>query len=138
VEAGADVNAVDWAGFSPLHRAAFHGHLDCCQALLEAGANVNVQERIGGRTALHQATVKNHQEVVRLLLNKGADCLIRDWPYKLDEDNDLAREALRLMPMDPNAPDGALSYPGLTPYEIAVEESFESLAAVLQPWTEEY
>jgi ankyrin repeat protein len=38
IKAGADVNAADVAGTTPLMRAAFHGHTAVVQALLAAGA----------------------------------------------------------------------------------------------------
>ena len=39
--AGADVNATDKDGYTPLHWAALRGHTEIVQALLEAGADVN-------------------------------------------------------------------------------------------------
>ena len=55
LQAGANVNAADWAGFTALHRAAFHGSLECVVALLDAGALPNLQDIVGGRTPMHQA-----------------------------------------------------------------------------------
>lgn len=46
-------------------------------ALIEAGANVN-RQRSGGRTALHTAAFRDRAEIVRLLLDAGADPLITD------------------------------------------------------------
>ncbi len=43
MQAGANVNAGDWAGFSPLHRAAWNGCLEAAEVLLQAGANPNIQ-----------------------------------------------------------------------------------------------
>jgi len=54
-QAGADVNHVDWGGFSALHRAAFDGQVEAAKVLLDAGAKVNCQDVVGGRTPLHQA-----------------------------------------------------------------------------------
>ena len=54
-QAGADVNHLDWGGFTPLHRAAFDGRVEVARLLLDAGAKVNQQDAIGGRTPLHQA-----------------------------------------------------------------------------------
>ena len=39
IKAGADVNAADVAGTTPLMRAAFHGHIAVVRALLAAGAS---------------------------------------------------------------------------------------------------
>jgi ankyrin repeat protein len=40
---------------------------------LDKGADINAKEAIIGRTALIMASDANHTEVVRLLLEKGAD-----------------------------------------------------------------
>ena len=39
-------------GKSPLHISLEHNHIDCTVALLDAGANPNMQDTLG-RTALH-------------------------------------------------------------------------------------
>jgi len=41
IRAGADVNAADDAGVTPLIRAAHRGHVDVVKVLLEAGADPN-------------------------------------------------------------------------------------------------
>jgi ankyrin repeat protein len=52
IEAGADVNAEDVAGTTPLMCAAFHGHTSVAKALLAAGASPTVrQQRRRGRKA---------------------------------------------------------------------------------------
>jgi ankyrin repeat protein len=59
IAAGADVNAADRVGVTPLHRAALAG-VEFSRALLEAGANANVGtlvklfEHPAGKTPLHE------------------------------------------------------------------------------------
>lgn len=72
IEAGADVNTKDRAGWTPLHYACRHGHADIVQLLLDAGADVNAKEN-NGSTPLSLASLNGHNELVKLLLEKGAD-----------------------------------------------------------------
>lgn len=44
----------------------------------QAGADPNLATRGGKATALHRAALMGHVEVVRLLLQKGADSALRD------------------------------------------------------------
>ena len=39
VKAGADLEALDCGGFTPLHVAAFQGHSTLVRAMIDAGAN---------------------------------------------------------------------------------------------------
>ncbi len=71
--AGADVNAKNEDGGTPLLRAAWGGHKEIAELLIANGADVNVKS---GRTAtppLHLAAYKGHKEVVELVIAKGAD-----------------------------------------------------------------
>ena len=58
--------------WKPLHIAAWHGHTDAAEFLLEHGAKINA--RCGSnRTPLHYAIEAGSQETRQLLLDKGAD-----------------------------------------------------------------
>jgi len=68
------VNALAYDGWTPLHLAAFFGHVENARLLLAAGAGVNAESRNGlENTPLHAATAGRHQEVALLLLDHGAD-----------------------------------------------------------------
>jgi len=67
---GADVNAVDERGSTPLLEAARYGHEDICRALIAAGANLKSKDR-DGKTALMLAVQGDHDEVVRVLKQAG-------------------------------------------------------------------
>src|SRR3954447_23099508 len=70
----ATVNAVAYDGWTPLHLAAFFGHLENARLLLEAGADVGAVSAHGmGNTPLHAATAGRHSEIALLLLQHGAD-----------------------------------------------------------------
>nr|5AQB_A Chain A, 3G61_DB15V4 [synthetic construct] len=68
---GADVNALDEVGWTPLHLAAW-GHLEIVECLLKNGADVNAAD-IDGYTPLHLAAFSGHLEIVEVLLKYGAD-----------------------------------------------------------------
>ncbi len=72
LRAGANVNASDSKGDTPLIIAAFHGLSETVDILLEQGADLNAKNRIGN-TALMEAAAMNRTETVRLLLARGAD-----------------------------------------------------------------
>ena len=68
-----DIDYVDDKhGWTPLHSAAFHGHKDVVQLLLDRGSDPN-KANVGGQTPLHYAAMKGHKDVVQLLLDRGAD-----------------------------------------------------------------
>ncbi|WP_211315749.1 ankyrin repeat domain-containing protein [Isoalcanivorax indicus] len=65
------VNSTDVDGDTPLHVMAVRGDSFACQALVDAGADVNA---IGdmGQTPLHVAISRGYIEIVELLLRAGA------------------------------------------------------------------
>ncbi|HEY7699288.1 MAG TPA: ankyrin repeat domain-containing protein [Vicinamibacteria bacterium] len=66
IEAGADVNRVQQAGFTPLHAAAMSGRLDLARLLLDHGADPSAKAD-DGRDALALAREAKHQGLVDLL-----------------------------------------------------------------------
>jgi hypothetical protein len=77
VRLGANVNARDAQGLTPLHWAAAAGNATVAQALIEAGADVNATSP-DGVTPLHVAAHMGRREVMSLLLAHGADPTARD------------------------------------------------------------
>ncbi len=61
---GADLNLVDRDGFSPLMIAAYEGHLEACQRLLEFGANVNLEDK-DDKTVLFHAAEQNRPAILK-------------------------------------------------------------------------
>jgi serine/threonine-protein phosphatase 6 regulatory ankyrin repeat subunit B len=69
VQCGADVNAADAEGLTPLIAAAGHGHLETCLMLVQCGADVNAADD-QGQTPLIAAAKRGDTETVRMLLLK--------------------------------------------------------------------
>lgn len=69
----ADVNVAQGDGMTALHWAAEHGDLAMAEALLKAHAKVGAVTRIGSYTPLHVASKSGSGDVVKALLNAGAD-----------------------------------------------------------------
>jgi ankyrin repeat protein len=73
VDAGADPNAMDPAGETPLMAAARVGVVDAVTMLLEKGATLDATDPSFAQTALIVAVRENRPEVVRLLITRGAN-----------------------------------------------------------------
>jgi ankyrin repeat protein len=73
VRAGANPNAALREGETPLMAASRSGNAAGAELLLAHGAEVNAKERSREQTALMWAVAERHPEVVRVLLENGAD-----------------------------------------------------------------
>ena len=73
---GADVNAEDEDGWTPLHGAAGKGHKEIAELLIDKGADVDAKTAKGvtplGVTPLHDAELMNDNALARLLKKHGA------------------------------------------------------------------
>ena len=74
---GADANAADEVGITPLMMAAYFRHDDCVSLLISKGADVNAKQH-GGWTPLMWAARAGNIVGVKILLSKGADATARD------------------------------------------------------------
>ena len=73
---GADVNARDEGGWTPLIHASENGHFQVVDLLIQAGGEVDSQDE-EGRTPLLRASYYGHVEVITALLAAGADKTIK-------------------------------------------------------------
>jgi len=86
IAAGTDVNVKDKVGGTPLHRAAYWGHKEIVELLIDNGADVNAERHETVRvpadkiTPIHEAayaaseaTYKTYLEIMSILIAAGAD-----------------------------------------------------------------
>jgi uncharacterized protein len=78
IAAGTDLNEKDpFGGSSPLITGALFDKKEEVKVLIEAGSDINFQNK-DGSTALHTAAFFCRPEIVQILLDKGADKTIRN------------------------------------------------------------
>ena len=77
LKAGANPNLAKLNGETPLMTGSLTGNVEVVKLLLAHSANVNAQEATRGQTALMWAVAKNHPDVVRALIDGGADVKAR-------------------------------------------------------------
>ena len=78
---GADPSAQNYDGETPLHAAAsihLQTSVQCCRALIAAGASPNTQENSRSETPLHRAAAENNADIITVLLEAGANINARD------------------------------------------------------------
>ncbi|KAJ3276169.1 Ankyrin repeat domain-containing protein 40 [Terramyces sp. JEL0728] len=61
-----------------LREASANGNTKAVLFYLENGADINNQNKMNGWTALHWACSRGHEELVKILLNRGADANLLD------------------------------------------------------------
>ena len=131
---GANVNARDKSGATPLHQAALKGNLGFAALLLQHGADVNARDG-DGATPLHNAALSGHREVAELLLDKGADREARDTESggtPLYHAAAWGRTAVVELLIARGADVNAGNKTGVTPLAAAEKNGFSETAAVLE------
>ena len=72
-----DINAPDEEGTSPIIYASCFGHQSAVQTLLDAGADIDCQDRRNQWTSLMWAITNRHKDIAKLLLDRGASIDIK-------------------------------------------------------------
>jgi ankyrin repeat protein len=73
IEKGADINSRDKYGNTALMNASYEGLMPIVEKLINAGADVNAYDEENNYDALQYAVMKNHLDIVRVLLKAGAN-----------------------------------------------------------------
>ncbi|XP_053872985.1 ankyrin repeat domain-containing protein 49 [Malaclemys terrapin pileata] len=99
----APVNIQDEDQYTPLHRAAYSGHIDVVRELIAHGADVHALT-VDGWTPLHSACKWNNTTVASFLLQHGADINAQTngllTPLHLAAGNRGSKETLELLLMN--------------------------------------
>jgi ankyrin repeat protein len=129
------INTFSTDGWTPLHLAAFFGHVKIAELLLAQHADVNARSRNhNGNTPLHAALAGNHKMVAGLLIGQGADVNAADgagWrPLHLAAANNNVEVIKTLVAQggDVTAPNGE----GQTPLSLATEKNHREAAVLLR------
>ena len=77
LQRGADKEAVNHVGMTPLIAASYEGNLRVVKTLLAVGADLNVRDNFG-HSAFHAAACHGHVPVLQAILSRGADINGRD------------------------------------------------------------
>ena len=129
ISAKADVNKQDWDDYSALHYCAQNGFVTGAQALLDDGAQINIQTRMK-ETPLVIAIQNNKTEMVDFLIQTHADvskpALQHKTPLFFVSDEETT-ELLIKAKADVNARDDS----GMTPLHRAAQEGYVSVAKIL-------
>lgn len=106
IDAGADINARDPRGYSPLMLAVYLGQVEVASYLIEMGADVNSTD-FNGNSILMGACFKGHVTMVEMLLMNGANPTARNstgmtaYDFAITFGRD---EVARLVTVDPQSP----------------------------------
>ena len=123
-------------GFQPLGLAAFFGHTDIVEFLIDKGAMVNSPSRNAMRVMpLHSAIANQRTEIVRLLLDHGADVNAAQaddfTPLHEAAQNGMLDVAQWLIDRGASV-NPRLSSSGQTPLALAIEHQHEDVANLLK------
>jgi hypothetical protein len=132
LDKGAEINATDEYGRTPLSWAAYNGHEAIARLLLDKGAEVNATDDYGV-TPLSEAASNGHEAIARLLLDKGAEVNATDiyGVTPLLEAASNGHEAVARLLLDKGAEINATDISGRTPLLWAASNGHEAIARLL-------
>ena len=125
----AEVNIADIHGFYPVHLAVVAGEVALLQAIIDAGANVEIFSP-EVMNPLMYALYEGNMDIIKLLIDKGANIQVRDESGQsvlaLIADVDIARFLI-----EKGAPLNVADHSGVTPLMRAMHENNPGLVKLL-------
>lgn len=82
MDAGADADQADCDGWTPLRAAAWGGHTEVVELLVQHSCTLDSVDS-ENRTALRAACWSGHEDIVKILLKHGADVNLTDHEGKI-------------------------------------------------------
>jgi len=75
-EKGANFNYADYRGRGPIHIASINGDMKAIVFLIKEKVNLDLLDNTG-KSALYYACVYKHEDIVDLLVEKGATLIVQ-------------------------------------------------------------
>ncbi|XP_064651001.1 ankyrin repeat and SAM domain-containing protein 3-like [Lineus longissimus] len=122
-----DLNEKNWGGWTPLMYAAYIGHDNVVNLLLEANVSVNIRNK-KGQTALHLAASCGNESVAYFLLQNGAELEARDskgWTALFHATYSGHQQLVKFLLDNNTNMEATEPYHGLTPFMEAAAEGHE-------------
>jgi ankyrin repeat protein len=132
IQRGANIDAINNFGQTPLHLACENGHENVAAFLIGKGVNVDVKDN-NDKTPFHLACENGHENVAAFLIGKGVNVDVKDnngqTPFHLACENGHENVAAFLIEKGVNV--DAIDNLGVTPLHYACYKGHENVAALL-------
>jgi uncharacterized protein len=128
------VNTFSEDGFTPLGLASFFGHLDVVKYLLSIDADVNIRANNNFRVMpLHSAVASKNFEIVKLLLEYGADPNAKQQQdiTPLHQAADIGDLEMVKLLLKYNATKNVRTKSGVTPVDFAKQKGYDKIVDLL-------